>query len=157
MKPVLWIHKSSGRIRFNGDGLPESWMPLYSKEDLELTPARYENPKDLNDKAKRVWEYIRDRKLPFEAKNIATHFAITSGSIAKHLTTLHAAGLLSKARKANKVLWTVKHEKSIKEPVEFKQTTVAVPEQTVETRTPSVVWPTNPYKTSYPHVRGYDD
>lgn len=30
MKPVAWYHKASMRIRWQGDNLPESWIPLYA-------------------------------------------------------------------------------------------------------------------------------
>lgn len=40
-KPVLWIHKHSGRIRFEGEGLPSTWTPLYAKEEVKPEPKKY--------------------------------------------------------------------------------------------------------------------
>ena len=161
MKPVLWIHKASGRIRFDGVGLPESWMPLYSKEELELDPKSDATP-DLTDKAQRVWMFVKDRKTPFEAGAVAKHFSITSGSVSKHLHALNVAGLLTKTRKANKVIWAVKHVER-KEEAKPTPTPVAVsqpPAKPQPSRPAPVVWPTSSYtkpQTSYPNVRGYDD
>lgn len=163
MKPVLWIHKASGRIRFNGEGLPDSWMPLYSKEELELDPKSDATP-DLTDKAQRVWAFVKDRKTPFEAGVVAKHFSITSGSVSKHLHALNVAGLLTKTRKANKVIWTVKHaehkEEAIEEPTPVPVAVSKPPAKPQPSRpAPAVVWPTSSYTKpqSYPNVRGYDD
>lgn len=163
MKPVLWIHKASGRIRFNGEGLPDSWMPLYSKEELELNPKSDVIP-DLTDKAQRVWMFVKDRKTPFEAGVVAKHFFITSKSVSKHLHALNVAGLLTRTRKANKVIWAVKHAKHKEETVNIPPPVpVAVsqpPAKPQPSRPAPVVWPTSSYskpQTSYPNVRGYDD
>ena len=38
MKPVLWYHPVSQRVRYDGAGLGSSWIPLYRKHEwVELT------------------------------------------------------------------------------------------------------------------------
>jgi len=173
MKPVLWIHKASGRIRFSGDGLPPSWIPLYAKEDLELDPLQREGSPELTDKTRRVWDYVKTRKTPFEAGVVAEQFHNSSAAITKHLHTLYAAGMLTRTRKANKVLWSVNYveptEKAKVEPVKPAkavkpvEASVAVPKPTPKpqpSRPAPSIWPSssfNAIKTSYPNIRGYDD
>lgn len=75
MKPVLWIHKASGRIRFEGANLPESWTPLYAKappraEMLEVPIVRYNAPRDA-------------MRVAFSAlKNIRTPLTVAEGMFA---------------------------------------------------------------------------
>ena len=160
MKPVLWIHKASGRIRFHGEELPDSWLPLYSKEDLELGPIKVNESSELADKTKRVWDYIKDRKTPFEAYVVAKHFAISSNAAARHLHSLHLEGMLSRTRKSKKVLWAVKYVEP-KEKIEPRpKTPVAVSKPTPEpqpSRPAPINRPPPKIQTSYPHIRGYDD
>lgn len=33
MKPTCWYHPVSGRVRFDGDSLGPSWIPLYKKHE----------------------------------------------------------------------------------------------------------------------------
>jgi hypothetical protein len=33
MKPVLWYHPVSQRVRYDGAGLGSSWIPLYKKHE----------------------------------------------------------------------------------------------------------------------------
>jgi hypothetical protein len=157
MKPVLWIHKASGRIRFDGENLPPSWIPLFAKEDLELTPTTAHAPMELPDKTRRIWDYIKDRKTPFQARNIAEHFAISTSTAAKHLSTLHTAGALRRTRKAKTILWEVMY-KEPKEPKERPRPK----QETDKADKPTPLPPPAPHRprptaTSYPHARGYDD
>jgi hypothetical protein len=149
MKPVLWIHKASGRIRFDGENLPESWIPLFAKEDLELTPTTAHAPMELPDRTRRIWDYIKDRKRPFQARDVAEHFAISTRTAANHLSTLHLAGALSRTRKTKNILWEVMY----KEPKEHRER--PRPTQEAAEATPHRPRPTP--VTSYPHARGYDD
>jgi len=148
MKPVLWIHKASGRIRFDGENLPPSWIPLFAKEDLELTPTTAHAPMELPNKTRRIWDYIKDRKRPFQARDVAAHFAISTRTAANHLSTLHLAGALSRTRKTKNILWEVMY----KEPKEHRER--PRPKQETAEATPHRPRPT---ATSYPHARGYDD
>jgi hypothetical protein len=157
MKPVLWIHKASGRIRFDGENLPESWIPLFAKEDLELTPTTAHAPMELPDKTRRIWDYIKDRKRPFQARDVAEHFAISTNTAANHLSTLHLVGALSRTRKTKNILWEVMY----KEPKEHRERPRPT-QETSETARPAPLPPPTPHRprptvTSYPHVRGYDD
>ena len=163
LKPVLWIHKASGRIRFDGTGLPESWIPLYAKEELELD---IEVKKlELPEKAERVWNQIKGRKAPFNVDVVAKHFGITPGSASRHLMLLHSKHLLTRTRKGNAVFWTVKHEQPEKIEVKPEPPPVPVavsqpPAKPQPSRPAPVVWPTSSYskpQTSYPNIRGYDD
>jgi hypothetical protein len=162
MKPVLWIHKASGRIRFQGEGLPNSWMPLYAKENLELDPLQREDTPDLTDKARRIWDYVKNRKVSFEAVTVAEHFSNSTAAITKHLNTLYAAGMLTRTRKANKVFWAVKHVGPKETESKPTEAPVAVSKPSVKpqpSRPAPVIWPSTTYKkqTSYPNIRGYDD
>jgi hypothetical protein len=149
VKPVLWIHKASGRIRFHGEGLPDSWVPLFAQEDIELDVFRSNEAADLADKTQRVWNYVKDRRVPFEVHVVARQFAITPNAATKHLHTLHHAGLLQRIRKDKKVLWSVIH--AAPKP-DVRAVVEPEPERVVKTK------PLRPQApTSYPHVRGYDD
>jgi len=33
MKPTCWYHPVSGRVRFDGDSLGASWIPLYKQHE----------------------------------------------------------------------------------------------------------------------------
>lgn len=47
MKPTCWYHPVSGRVRFDGDSLGPSWIPLYKHHewvgltDEEIVQAMY--------------------------------------------------------------------------------------------------------------------
>jgi DNA-binding transcriptional ArsR family regulator len=135
-------------------------------EDL-LWGMKENNPKALSDKTRKIFEYIRKLKKPVTAHDISVRFHLAQSTSATHLRELNAAGLLTKKRIRSTTIWEV-------------QTTslpVAVPDKRVEPVRPTIrvdepdepevvirqsepikpVWPTNPYKTSYPHIRGYDD
>jgi DNA-binding transcriptional ArsR family regulator len=147
MKPVVWIHKASGRIRFDGKDLPDSWIPLYAKESLEIEPLKiYENP-DLTEKTQRVLSYIKTLQKPVRSSAIAQQFAISKSAAARHLAALQRANLVEKKRVGSQVIWPlVKHAIVQAEPV------IETPE-----KPQNIVWPTSTFSTSYPHARGYDD
>lgn len=44
MKPVLWYHPVSQRVRYDGAGLGSSWIPLYRKHEwVGLTMQQIQN------------------------------------------------------------------------------------------------------------------
>lgn len=143
----------------------ETIEPEMNQIEEMLQGMQKKNP--LSDKTLRIFEYIRKLKKPVTAHDISVRFHLAQSTSATHLRELNAAGLLTKRRIKSTTIWEV-------------QTTslpVAVPDKRVEPVRPTIrvdkpdepevvirqseqikpVWPANPYKTSYPHVRGYDD
>ena len=116
----------------------------------------------LTEKTLKIFEHIRKLKKPVTAHGISVRFHLAQSTSATHLRELHEAGLLNKSRFRNTTLWDVKST----------SLPVAVPDKRIEARPvepakPEIfiqhsepiqpVWPTNPFQTSYPHARGYDD
>ena len=162
MKPVVWIHKASGRIRFDGKDLPDSWIPLYSKESLEIEPLKISEHPDLPVKTQKVWAYIKTLKQPVTTTVISNHFAISTAAAAKHLCALKNANLLQKKRVGAKVVWPVVQQPKNDLPTIHQQPITPKKEPVLKTlnHKPDVsnyVWPTSTFSTSYPHARGYDD
>lgn len=143
----------------------ETIEPEMNQIEEMLQGMQNKNP--LSDKALKIFEYIRKLKKPVTAHDISVRFSLAQSTSATYLRELNAAGLLTKRRIRSTTIWEV-------------QTTslpVAVPNKRVEPVKPTIrvdepdepevvirqsepikpVWPTNPYKTSYPHIRGYDD
>ena len=138
----------------------ETIEPEMSQIEEMLEGMQKKNP--LSDKTLKIFEYIRKLKKPVTAHDISVRFSLAQSTSATHLRELNAAGLLNKSRFRNTTLWEVKST----------SLPVAVPDKRVETRPvepvkPEIVirhsepikpvWPTNPFQTSYPHARGYDD
>lgn len=138
----------------------ETIEPEMNQIEEMLQGMQKKNP--LSDKTLKIFEHIRKLKKPVTAHDISVRFHLAQSTSATHLRELHEAGLLTKSRFRNTTLWEVKST----------SLPVAVPDKRVEARPvepdePEVVirqsepikpvWPTNPYKTSYPHIRGYDD
>lgn len=138
----------------------ETIEPEINQIEEMLEGIQKKNP--LSDKTLKIFEYIRKLKKPVTAHDISVRFHLAQSTSATHLRELNAAGLLTKRRIKSTTIWEV-------------QTTslpVAVPDKRVEARPveldrPEVVirksepiksvWPSNPFQTSYPHARGYDD
>jgi len=138
----------------------ETIEPEINQIEEMLEGMQKKNP--LSDKALKIFEHIRKLKKPVTAHDISVRFHLAQSTSATHLRELNAAGLLTKRRIKSTTIWEV-------------QTTslpVAVPDKRVEARPveldrPEVVirksepiksvWPSNPFQTSYPHARGYDD
>ena len=127
-----------------------------------LRGMKQDKPKALSEKTLKIFEYIRKLKKPVTAHDISVRFHLAQSTSATHLRELHEAGLLNKSRFRNTTLWEVKST----------SLSVAVPDKLIEARPiepvePEIVirqaepikpiWPTNPFQTSYPHARGYDD
>lgn len=95
----------------------------------------------LHEKTQRILRFVKGRKLPVQAEDVADHFCISVSSASKHLRRLYLEGILFKQRSKSKVYWSIS-----------RTTNVAVPKDTVQ----PVIWP-KPIYTSYPNIRGYDD
>lgn len=97
-------------------------------------------------KAIRVLKFVANRKTPVTAKMVAEHFAIAQSTAATYLRTLYEQGHLTKQQIGKQVIWD----------------TMAVPDDDSDiqpSRSPAIEppRPVSAYKTSYPHIRGYDD
>jgi predicted transcriptional regulator len=98
----------------------------------------------------KVARYLQERKKLVEAKTIATHFLMAKSSITRALQRLESDNKAVRLRIAKTVYWAWKREEA--QPV-------AVPRATTYVQ-PSQPTPINrppPAKTSYPHIRGYED
>ena len=117
-------------------------------------------------KSERILKFVLSRKRPITAAVVAQQFAISQSTAAKHLRSLHIAGRLTKTQSGKKVLWA---EDTTSMPValpreDFIERTPEPELIVVQPRRPAPIepakpiWPDNPFnKTSYPHIRGYDD
>jgi hypothetical protein len=117
-------------------------------------------------KSEKVLRFVRERKNPVMAKDVAKQFAIAQSTAATHLRILHAAGYITREQLPDgKVVWAKKDAPpsvslAVPEPVSVEPEAVALQPYRptpAEWRPPKPIWPDNPFKTSYPHVRGYDD
>jgi predicted transcriptional regulator len=93
----------------------------------------------------KVARYLQERRKMVEAKTIAEHFLISTGTISKALQRLENEGKAVRQRFGNLTYWTWKRE-----PVAFPQPTPSIQHPAPVRRPP-------PAQTSYPHIRGYDD
>ena len=138
----------------------ETIEPEMNQIEEMLEKMQQKNP--LSDKALKIFEHIRRLKKPVTAHDISVRFHLAQSTSATYLRELHEAGLLTKKRIRSTTIWEV----------QSTSLPVAVPDKRVEARPvepdePEIIirksepiktiWPTNPYKTSYPHIRGYDD
>lgn len=138
----------------------ETIEPEINQIEEMLEGMQKKNP--LSDKALKIFEHIRKLKKPVTAHDISVRFSLAQSTSATYLRELHAAGLLTKKRIRSTTIWEV----------QSTSLPVAVPDKRVEVRPvepdrPEVVirksdpikpvWPSNPFQTSYPHARGYDD
>jgi len=128
----------------------------------------------MTDKLARVLKFILDRKKPVTAKMVAQHFAVAQSTAAKYLRSLYEAKLITREQIGGQIVWAKKAGASV--PVALPPEVVVRREpepepepepEVVEVRPsqpapakweqPKVIWPTSTFKTSYPHIRGYDD
>ena len=121
----------------------------------------------MTDKRARILQFILDRKKLITAKELAKHFCIAQSTAATHLRELNYAGHITRKQIGTQIFWG-KHAE-VKQPEQKPEqkpvAPVAVPEEPVapvrftpdDWEPPKPIWPANPFKTSYPHVRGYDD
>lgn len=138
----------------------ETIEPEINQIEEMLEGMQKKNP--LSDKALKIFEHIRKLKKPVTAHDISVRFSLAQSTSATYLRELHATGLLTKRRIKSTTIWEV----------QSTSLPVAVPDKRVEVRPvepdePTIIirkpesvkplWPTSSFKTSYPHVRGYDD
>jgi len=119
----------------------------------------------MTEKLARILRFVLERKKPVTAKVIAQQFLIAQATASTHLRHLHEAGYITRQRVKGQVIWGRKDADT--EQIEAPPVPVAVSDEpvVVQPRRPTPVdweqpkptWPDNPFKTSYPHVRGYDD
>lgn len=117
----------------------------------------------MTDKRARILQFILERKKPITAKVVAQQFLIAQSTAATHLRELHNAGYISRNAVKTEIVWGPKDSTKDAAP----PMPVAVPDEVivvqprrptpVDWEPPKPIWPDNPFKTSYPHVRGYDD
>ena len=105
----------------------------------------------MTDKQCRVLKFVLNRKRPVTAAVVAQQFSISQSTAAKHLRRLYIAGHLTKTQTGKKILWA---ETTTSMPVAVSNDNIIVQPPIKPTKP---IWPDNPFKTSYPHVRGYDD
>lgn len=104
----------------------------------------------MTDKQHRVLKFVLNRKRPVTAAVVAQQFAISQSTAAKHLRSLYIAGHLTKTQTGKKILWA---GTTTSMPVAVSDDNIIV--HHIEPTKP--IWPVNPFQTSYPHIRGYDD
>ena len=109
----------------------------------------------MTDKQHRVLKFVLNRKRPVTAAVVAQQFSISQSTAAKHLRSLYIAGHLTKTQTGKKILWA---ETTTSMPVAVSDDNIIVqPRQPAPIEPAKPVWPDNPFKTSYPYIRGYDD
>lgn len=125
-------------------------------------------PGIASEKTQKIFEYIRKLKKPITSHDISVRFHIAKSTSTSHLRLLHEAGLLTKSRVKNFTFWEVKSTSlpvAVPDKASVRREPEPKPEPVVEVR-PSrpapaepikPIWPTNPFQTSYPNIRGYDD
>ncbi len=109
----------------------------------------------MTEKLERILRFVLERKKPVTAKLVAQQFCIAQATAATHLRHLHEAGHITRQRIKGQVIWGKKGDEPFvavsEEPV------VVQPCRPTPVELIKPIWPENPFKTSYPHVRGYDD
>lgn len=117
----------------------------------------------MTEKLARILRFVLERKKPVTAKVVAQQFLIAQATASTHLRHLHEARYITRQQVGGQVFWGRKDADT--EQIEAPPVPVAVSDEpvVVQPRRPTPVepikpiWPDNPFKTSYPHVRGYDD
>ena len=117
----------------------------------------------MTDKRARILKFVLERRKAIPAKAVAKQFCIAQSTAATHLRELHNAGYISRQIVGKEIVWGKKDQTRDATP----PVPVAVPDEPVVVKPrrptpidwepPKPIWPDNPFKTSYPHVRGYDD
>lgn len=119
----------------------------------------------MTDKQHRILKFVLDRKS-VTAKVVAKQFLIAQATASTHLRNLHEAGYVTREQLGTHVVWTktgevpqIPPEVSAPVPVAVSDDDIVVqPSRPTSSELPKPIWPDNPFnKTSYPHVRGYDD
>lgn len=110
----------------------------------------------MTEKLARILRFVLERKRPVTAKVVAQQFLIAQATASTHLRHLHAAGYLTRQQVKNQVIWFKKGQNAVAVP-EIVVEPPAPPPAPVKWEHPKPMWPANPFKTSYPNIRGYDD
>ena len=98
----------------------------------------------------KVARYLKDRKRVVEAKDIATYFLLSTSVITRALQRLEHEGKAVRQRFGRNTYWSWKREEA--QPVAVPRATAYIqPSQPTTFNRPP------PAKTSYPHIRGYED
>lgn len=113
----------------------------------------------MTEKLERVLKFVVGRRKPVTAKLVAQQFLIAQATASTHLRHLHAAGHLTRQEIKGKVVWCKKGEDPFVPVAVSEEPAIVEPSRPapVKWEQPKPTWPENPFKTSYPHVRGYDD
>ena len=107
----------------------------------------------MTDKQHRIFKFVLNRKRPVTAAVVAQQFAISQSTAAKHLRSLYIAKHLTKTQTGKQIFWA-----TTSMPVAVSDDDIIVqPSRPASIEPTKPIWPVNPFKTSYPHVRGYDD
>ena len=113
----------------------------------------------MTEKLERILKFVLERKKPVTAKVVAQQFCIAQATAATHLRHLHEAGYITRQQVKGQVIWGKKGDEpfvpvAVSEEPAIVESSRPAP---VKWEQPKPIWPENPFKTSYPHVRGYDD
>ena len=98
----------------------------------------------------KVAKYLQERKKLVEAKTIAIHFLMNKSSITRALQRLEDEDKAVRRRIAKTVYWAWKRE-------EDRPVAVSPAVTYIQPSQPTALHRPPPAKTSYPHIRGYDD
>ena len=113
----------------------------------------------MTEKLARILRFVLERKKPVTAKLVAQQFLIAQATASTHLRHLHEAGYITRQRDKGQVIWGKKSDTPFVPVAVPEEAIVVQPRRSTPTQweQPKPIWPKNPFKTSYPHVRGYDD
>jgi len=118
--------------------------------------------------AERIFAYMYGRVTPMTIEHLATRFGRSESHVAKLLCLLEEEGKVKRITgrrhqfyvdKFSGETYAIKKEtKAGEQPVAVSRSTPSVqPSKPATDERPKVIWPQSTWKTSYPHVRGYDD
>lgn len=119
-----------------------------SQIENALHKVRQETPVTSSQVALKMFEYIKHRKTPVTTDSVGAYFGLARSTVAKRFKELVNAGYLTQTRKGHVTYYSV------------SSVPVALPESvdiSLQPAAPKTIWPVSTFKTSYPHIRGYDD
>lgn len=94
----------------------------------------------------KIEEYLRTHKTPVTTDELAKRFAVAKATVQVALGQLQGENVAKKIKLGNKVFWQYAR----------LELPVAVPTKPAAAPTGAAPQPTD-VRTSYPHVRGYED
>jgi DNA-binding transcriptional regulator GbsR (MarR family) len=117
--------------------------------------------------AERIFTYMYGRVTPMTIEELAIRFGRSESQIAKLLRLLEEEGKVKRiigrrhqfyVDKLSGETHAIKEETRERKPVAVSKSTPSIqPSKPAADERPKVIWPQSTWKTSYPHVRGYDD